>query len=110
MRADDWAVVRLFDAGAAEYRYRFEYHGRQLVDLSGAPSPVAVSEVSGWLPTEFLEEQGPARVRELALDMAGSLPFCSGHVGLSFNGGARSGRRQKRSHQAVLSLPRHRRP
>ncbi len=38
------------------------------------------------LPTEFLEQHGPARVRELAVELATLLPFCSGHAGLSFNG------------------------
>jgi hypothetical protein len=85
--AEDWAVVRLYDAGTAEYRYRFEYHGRQRIELSGNPSPEVVSEVRGWLPTEWLEAHGPARVREWALELADSLPFCSGHVGLSINGG-----------------------
>ncbi|SEM30947.1 Protein of unknown function, partial [Stigmatella aurantiaca] len=87
MSAEDWAVVRLYDAGPAEYRYRFEYHGRQRAGLSGNPSAAVVSEVKGWLPTEWLEAQGPARVREWALDLAASLPFCSGQVGLSINGG-----------------------
>jgi hypothetical protein len=45
-----------------------------------------VSAVSFWLPTEFLEQQGPAQVRGLAVELATLLPFCSGHAGLSFNG------------------------
>jgi hypothetical protein len=42
--------------------------------------------MSFWMPTEFLEARGPSRVRELALELAASLPFYSGYVGLSFNG------------------------
>lgn len=38
-----------------------------------------------WLPTAYLEDHGPGRVRELALELAASLPFCSGHAGLSFH-------------------------
>ena len=37
------------------------------------------------LPTEYLEEHGPERVRALALELAEPLPFCSGHVGLAWN-------------------------
>jgi hypothetical protein len=37
------------------------------------------------LPTEFLEEHGPGRVRELALELASHLPFDTGHAGLFFN-------------------------
>ncbi len=45
-----------------------------------------VSVVSFSLPTEYLVQHGPGRVRELALELAAPLPFCSGHAGLSFNG------------------------
>ncbi|WP_414639288.1 type VI immunity family protein [Archangium sp.] len=41
--------------------------------------------MSFWLPTEYLEEHGPGLTRELALELATPLPFCSGHAGLSFN-------------------------
>jgi hypothetical protein len=33
----------------------------------------------------LLETHGPARVRELALELASGLPFCSGFASLSFN-------------------------
>jgi hypothetical protein len=68
------------DASAAENRYRFRYWGKP-AELS----PGAVSAVSFWLPSEFLEEHGPERVRALALKLAAPLPFSSGHAGLSFN-------------------------
>ncbi|WP_002621442.1 DUF3396 domain-containing protein [Cystobacter fuscus] len=45
-----------------------------------------VSLVSFSWPTEYLEEQGPKRMRELILELAAPLPFCSGHAGLSFIG------------------------
>jgi hypothetical protein len=41
--------------------------------------------VGFWLPTEFLEEHGPGHVRELAMELAASLPYDSGHAGLFFN-------------------------
>ncbi len=85
MRADDWAIVELHDADLSDLRYRFEYHARQLVDLAGRDDPNEVSTVSFWLPSEFLEEHGPGRVRELALELAAPLPFCSAYAGLAFN-------------------------
>lgn len=93
----DWALIRnklshahsasihLADDSASEQRYRFRYRGMQLDAQFLAAKPGAVSAVSFWLPTEFLEEHGPGRVRELALELAAPLPFCSGHVGFSFN-------------------------
>jgi hypothetical protein len=45
----------------------------------------SVSAVSFSLPTEYLEAQGPDRVRQLTLDLAAKLPFHSGHAGLAFH-------------------------
>ena len=45
-------------------------------------SPESVSVVEASVPTEFIEEHGPNRLRELALEMAAQLPFASGHCGL----------------------------
>jgi len=86
LRRAQWGLIRLYDTTPGELRYRFEYHGRRLVDLLGRDDPNQVSTLSCWLPSEFLEEQGPNRVRELALELAAPLPFCSGYAGLSFNG------------------------
>jgi TseV toxin immunity protein TsiV len=93
-----WAYIRekllnerrtqahLSDASVTEHRYRFDYYGDSLEPLpwDGDGSNL-VSAVSFWLPTEYLEQHGPGRVRELALELAAPLPFCSGHAGLSFN-------------------------
>lgn len=49
------------------------------------PSDYDVSYLEGMLPTEYLEERGPAAVRELMLDLASGLQFASGHAGLSFD-------------------------
>jgi hypothetical protein len=81
------ALLNLRDTASGERLYQFEYHG---LDLD-APLPFETAEdrasaVSFWLPTEYLEEQGPDRVRALALELAAPLPFCSGHAGLAFNG------------------------
>ncbi len=79
-------IIQLYDAELTERRYRFEYHGKDLDDPGMTSRPGAVCAVTFWLPTEYLEEHGPSRVRELALELASPLPFCSGHGGLSFNG------------------------
>lgn len=46
--------------------------------------PEEVSLVSFSWPTEYLEEHGPGRVRELAMELTALLPFASGHAGLAF--------------------------
>jgi hypothetical protein len=61
--------------------YEFLYQGR----LLEAQHLGVTSAVSFILPTEFMEAHGPGRVRELALELAGELPFTSGHAGLCFN-------------------------
>jgi hypothetical protein len=43
-----------------------------------------VSLVSFSWPTEYLEERGPERMRELATELASLLPVSSGHAGLAF--------------------------
>ncbi|WP_257449514.1 DUF3396 domain-containing protein [Archangium lipolyticum] len=43
-----------------------------------------VSLVSFSWPTEYLEEHGPGKMRELAMALASLLPFSSGHAGLAF--------------------------
>jgi hypothetical protein len=94
-----WAFVReklrqprscnvcLTDSSPGGLRYRFDYHGSTLEPLPWeGDGSKKVSVVSFWLPTEYLEQHDPGRVRELALELAEPLPFCSGHAGLSFNG------------------------
>ncbi len=79
-------VIRLIEPSVREMQYGFEYHGKPLHEPSWSNEISDVSAVSFWLPTEFLEQHGPAWVRELAVELATLLPFCSGHAGLSFNG------------------------
>ncbi|HYO54407.1 DUF3396 domain-containing protein [Archangium sp.] len=80
------AIIHLWDASSGEKRYRFAYHGRPIdKPLPWENEADMVCAVSFWLPTEYLEEHSPGRVRELALELAGPLPFCSGHAGLAFN-------------------------
>jgi len=47
------------------------------------PAPGSVSLLTATLPTEYLEEHGATRVRELALEMASQLRFATGHAGLA---------------------------
>jgi len=86
MLTGDQIIFHLTDTARDEKGYQFRYHGKLFDALSLAHDPDAVSVVSFWLPTEYLEEHGPGRVRELALELAGPLPFCSGQGGGSFNG------------------------
>ena len=66
--------------------YSFSYRGKELEDpLSKQWGYDPTSAVSFWLPTEFLEEHGPGRVRELALELGAELPFNSGQAGLSLH-------------------------
>jgi hypothetical protein len=79
-------MIELRDASNSEDRYRFEYWGKDLHSPFGPAKTNALCAATFWLPTEFLEEHGPGRVRELAMELAALLPLCSGHGGLSFNG------------------------
>jgi hypothetical protein len=78
-------MIRLRDGSDNDNRYRFNYWGKNLQAPHVEHTPGAVSAATFWLPTEFLEEHGPGRVRELAMELAAPLPLCSGHGGLSFN-------------------------
>jgi hypothetical protein len=65
--------------------YRFQYQGLDLEPELRVLRRAPVNFVVFWLPTEYLEAHGPARVRELAVTLASQLSFDSGHAGLSFN-------------------------
>jgi hypothetical protein len=77
------AILDLRETASREKRFRFDYRGCLIGPPSDEPETVCV--VSFWLPTEYLEEHGPEKVRELALELAAPLPFSSGHAGFSFN-------------------------
>ncbi|HEX5751735.1 MAG TPA: type VI immunity family protein [Archangium sp.] len=66
----------------------FEYNGYGFTYCARLPwrSPPegSVSVLRATLPTEYLEQHGPGRVRELVLEMASSLRFSTGHAGLAF--------------------------
>ncbi|WP_051256539.1 type VI immunity family protein [Cystobacter fuscus] len=78
-------LITLSDNPREAGPYQFEYFGKDLEAPFFIDNPHAVCALEFWLPTGFLEERGPAHVRELALALAAPLPFNSGHVSLSFN-------------------------
>ncbi|MDC0707480.1 DUF3396 domain-containing protein [Stigmatella sp. ncwal1] len=86
LREGRGGITRLYDAPGSGEPYRFEYYGKDLLTPALHDTQNATCALSCWLPTEFLEEHGPHRVRELALQIARPLPYCSGYAGLSFNG------------------------
>jgi hypothetical protein len=63
--------------------YSFEYYGRRLDAPLFARDENSTCAVFFTLPTEYLLEQGPARVRALALELARELPFCFGYASLA---------------------------
>ena len=78
-------IVELSDTPSGASQYEFEYYGKPLEAPLFVKNPDAVSAVSFWLPSEYLEKHGPTYVRELALELAAPLPFNSGHAGLAIN-------------------------
>lgn len=74
------ASVRLYESDDAVTDYGFHYSGGIMEEGLND-----VCSACFWLPTEYLEVHGPGHVRELALELAGPLPFNSGHAGLFFN-------------------------
>lgn len=67
------------------------YRGLGRIPLPWPGREHDVSALFLRLPTEYLEEQGPNRVRTLALDVAAELPFNSGYVDLGLNGAGMDG-------------------
>jgi len=49
------------------------------------PEEDEVSTLEFSWPTEYLEEHGPGRMREMVMELASPLPFVSGHAGLAFD-------------------------
>nr|WP_301340358.1 type VI immunity family protein [Corallococcus exercitus] len=65
------------DSSGYEFRYRSRLPWRN-------PNARMLSVLNAQVPLRFLEEQGPTRLRDLAINLAGNLPFSAAHVGLSF--------------------------
>lgn len=98
-----WAAIREEMLGPeAVYCPRFagtpETAGGLYVEYRGvripSPWPAREHDASGLylrIPTEYLEEHGPGRIRELAVAVAEELPFNSGYVDLGLNGSGMEG-------------------
>jgi hypothetical protein len=65
--------------------YRFEYEGISLEEPGPFDDPRRACIVTFWVPTAFVEKEGPEVVRALAMDLAAHLPFNSGYASLAFN-------------------------
>ncbi|WP_257451381.1 DUF3396 domain-containing protein [Archangium lipolyticum] len=78
-------ILKLRDTPSGAGQYELNYHGKSLDAPLFVDNPDAVCALSFWLPSEYLEEHGPAHVRELALELAAPLPINSGHAGPAFN-------------------------
>jgi len=63
--------------------YNFDYYGRRLDAPPFARDENSTCAVSFTLPTEYLVEHGPDRVRTLALELARELPFSFGYASLA---------------------------
>ncbi|HEX8703617.1 MAG TPA: type VI immunity family protein [Myxococcaceae bacterium] len=86
LRDSGCPLVTLHESCPTGSRYAFHYQGRDPEFLERTYRPDAMCEATFWLPTEYLEEHGPGRVRELALELASLLPLVSGSCGLAFIG------------------------
>ena len=73
----------LCESASTTTGYEFIYSGQLLDKPLDAQGRGEASTVAFFLPSEYLEEHGPGRVRELALELAQGLPFNSGHAGLT---------------------------
>jgi hypothetical protein len=60
--------------------YNFEYYGRRIEAPLFSRDENSTCAVSFTLPTGYLMEHGPARVRALALELARELPFSFGYA------------------------------
>lgn len=82
---DPGGIIQLRDA-SKENRYAFDSFGKPIDAPMFRDRPGAVCAVRFGLPTEYLEEHCLEQIRTLALRMASSLSFCSGHAGLAIQG------------------------
>ncbi|QSQ26829.1 DUF3396 domain-containing protein [Pyxidicoccus parkwayensis] len=65
--------------------YVFESYGKP-ANTAQINRPDATCAAYFRIPTELMEEHGPGWVRTLALQLAGALPFSTGHAGLAIAG------------------------
>nr|WCO03979.1 DUF3396 domain-containing protein [Cystobacter sp.] len=77
---DEGAFQQMWDDPIQVNGLYVDYRGLPVVPLPYRGREDDVSVLYLRLPTEYLEDQGPDRVRDLALDLAQELPFNSGFV------------------------------
>ncbi len=84
--------VHLAESCGEVRAYNFEYFGYWLDSPFCERDEKVACAAAFTLPTEYLLEHGPARVRALTLELARELPFNSGYASLAFlsPGGIRS--------------------
>lgn len=64
--------------------FRFRYRGKWLDDPVFSPWESAVSSITVWFPTEFLNQLGTVAFREGIISIVQDLPFDSGYVSPAF--------------------------
>jgi len=74
------AFMQMWDDPRGFAGLHVDYRGLELVPPAEPERKDDVCVLYLRLPTEFLEERGPERVRALALELAADLPFSSGYV------------------------------
>ncbi|HYO51227.1 type VI immunity family protein [Archangium sp.] len=77
---NDAALVQMEDDSRWTGKLFVDYRGLPVVPLPWKWREDDVSVLYLRLPTEYLEAQGPERVRALAIDLAQELPFSSGYT------------------------------
>jgi hypothetical protein len=74
LTGSSWALSeRNLETVARGYRFEYDY------------TPPDLTRLCFLFPSEYLEEQGPTHMRNVALDLLGPLPICSGSVGLALD-------------------------
>jgi hypothetical protein len=74
------AFIKMWDDPRRFGGLHVDYRGLDVIPLHWPERKDDVCVLYLRLPTEFLEERGPERVRALALDLTAELPFSSGYV------------------------------
>lgn len=81
----DYPFITIASDSNGMSEFAFEYIGVSHENTGPFDVPGRACVATFLLTTEYLEQHGPGRVRELALELASHLPFSSGYASLSFN-------------------------
>lgn len=81
----EWSVlIDAVDNSLEVPEFRFRYRGKWLADPVFSPWESAVSSITLWFPTEFLNQLGAVAFREGIISIVHDLPFDSGYVSPAF--------------------------